>query len=86
MTTNRQAAGTPRRSPPPEARIVHEGRGGHIEIEGCRYAIEAMQDGHFCIHFPNGQRHPRRALHLAALTQLAEAQEPSWRVENKCRR
>lgn len=66
----------------PAARIVHEGRGGHVEIEGCRYPIEMFEGGRFCIHFPCGQRHPRRALHLAALKRLAQARQPAWWVED----
>ena len=66
----------------PTARIVHEGRGGHVEIEGCRYAIEMLEGGRFCIHFPSGQRHPQRALHRAVLAQLAQARQPPWWVED----
>jgi hypothetical protein len=61
-------------------RIVHQGRGGYIELDGCRYAIEHIQAGHFCIHFHNSLFQKRHE-HLAQLTEFAQAQEPKWYVE-----
>lgn len=69
--------------PTPEARIIHEGRGGHVEIEGRRYAIEMTEGGRFCIHFHCGQRRSRRAVHLDVLMALAAAQEPTWWVKTR---
>lgn len=62
-------------------KVIHQGRGGYIELEYQRYQIEHIEAGHFCIHFPSGNRtHPAR--HLAALIEFAKAQDPEWHVEN----
>lgn len=33
-------------------RIVHEGRGGHVEVDGVRHPLEHVGDGRFVIHVP----------------------------------
>ena len=63
--------------------VVHQGRGGYIEIDGCQYPIELLQGGHFCILFPNKQRHRNSQQHLDALAAFARAQQPAWSVENR---
>jgi len=72
-------------SPREAVSVVHQGRGGHVELEGRRYAIEHVQDGGFCIHFPCGHRHARLARHLAILTRFALTQNPPWQVINRSR-
>jgi hypothetical protein len=56
----------------PAPRIVHQGRGGYIEIDGERYAIEHVEGGRFCIHVPNG------AAHLDALQLLVDQDPMTW--------
>ena len=65
--------------------IVHEGRSGHVELEGYRYRIEMFADGHFSISFPDGNRHNRLQAHLEQLTEFAALQDPEWAVENRSR-
>ena len=62
--------------------VVHEGRGGFIEIDSCRYPIEHIDQGRFCIHFPAGQRHARRDAHLRALQQHVLNEPDKWHLEN----
>ncbi len=57
------------------ARVVHEGRGGYVELEGTRYPMEHVGEGRFEIHFPNGQRHARLAEHRAALERLVRIEK-----------
>jgi hypothetical protein len=66
--------------------IVHEGRGGYIAIAECRYVIEHVQDGQFCIYFPSGNRPRDRDLHLAALEQLCRDEPAKWRIVRRDRR
>ena len=66
--------------------IVHEGRGGYVELEGYRYCIEMFAGGHFSIHFPNGNRHNRLQAHLEQLSEFAAQQDPKWAVENRSRK
>ncbi len=66
-------------------KIVHQGRGGYIEIDGSRYQIEHVQDGHFSILFPGGLRHRKLQLHLNMLAAFAHDQQPEWYVENRSR-
>ena len=66
--------------------IVHEGRGGYIEIDGYHYCIEHIGDGRFCIHFPSQNRHSKLQQHLDAMTHLALSQDPTWYVENRTKR
>ncbi len=66
-------------------KIVHQGRGGYVDIEGYRYGIELFPDGHFCIGFPSGNRHSKLQAHLDALTQLTY-QDSKWFIENRSRR
>ena len=57
-----------------------------MEIEGRRYAIEHIDAGRFCIHFPDGNRHARLGQHLQVLMAL-QAREPTrWHVENRSRK
>lgn len=62
-------------------RIVHEGRGGYVELDDVRYPIELMEGGRFCVYFSGKQ-----APHLAALEQLALEQPDRWAVEHRKRR
>ena len=63
--------------------IVHEGRGGYIDMDGCRYPIEHIEGGRFCIHFPSGQRHAHRDAHLLALQQRVLAEPEKWALEDR---
>ncbi len=54
-------------------RVVHEGRGGYIEIDDKRYPIELVERGHFSIHYVKG-RNPKHAKHLEALERLVREQ------------
>ncbi len=79
----------PRRKPtasaaPGDPRIVHEGRGGYVEIDGRRYAIELVEGGSFVIHFPCSNRHTKLAAHREILHRLAE--ERRWYVEDRSRK
>jgi hypothetical protein len=67
----------------PALDIVHEGRGGFIAIDTCRYPIEHIEGGHFCIHFPAGQRHRHRDTHLLALESLVREEAPKWQFANR---
>jgi len=62
-------------------RIVHEGRGGYIEIDGTRYVIEHVEGGRFCIYCPIGRRHARRAAHLEQLRQLVRDEPTKWALD-----
>jgi hypothetical protein len=63
--------------------VVHEGRGGFIDIDGCRYPIEHIEQGRFCIHFPAGQRHARRDAHLRRLQQHVLSEPDKWHLDNR---
>jgi len=65
-----------------ELSVHHVGRGGHIQIENRTYAIEHVDQGHFSIYFPNGNR-PSLQSHLDALHKFALRQAPKWCVENR---
>lgn len=67
-------------------RIIHEGRGGYIEISGRRYAIEHVGDGRFAIHFPSGNRHAGRAADLELLARLVSDEPTKWSLEERPRR
>jgi hypothetical protein len=56
----------------PAPRIVHQGRGGYIEIDGARYAIEHVGGGRFCIEVPSD------AAHLEALQRLVDQDPMTW--------
>lgn len=62
-------------------RIVHEGRGGYIELDDRKYPIEHIQGGHFAIHYVAG-KHPN-AEHLAALQRLAQTEPEKWALETR---
>lgn len=62
--------------------VVHQGRGGYVEIDGKQYAIEMIAGGQFCIHFPCGHRHSKLKQHLIALMALAEA-NPNLYIESR---
>jgi len=66
-------------------RIVHEGRGGYVEIEGVRYPIDHVAEGRFAIQFPAGHRRPRRDAHRAALEALVAADPGKWALEDRSR-
>ena len=65
----------------PNLRIVHEGRGGYIEIDGVRYAIEHVEGGRFSIHVLRNPRHAKQADHLAVLSELARGDPSRWQLE-----
>jgi len=67
-------------------RIVHEGRGGHIELDGRRYAIEHVEGGRFCIHFPSGNRHAHRARDRGALERLVRDDPTKWTIDDRSRK
>jgi len=69
----------------PIVRIVHQGRGGHVEIEGARYPIDHVSEGRFVIQFPAGNRHPRRDAHRAALAALVADDPEKWALEDRSR-
>lgn len=64
-----------------EVTIVHEGRGGYVEVGGRRYALEHVEGGRFLIHFPSGNRTSARASDLEALEALCRAEPARWRIE-----
>jgi hypothetical protein len=64
-------------------RVVHEGRGGYVELDERRYPIELVEGGRFCIHFSGHPRDPQRARHLAALEQLVRDEPQKWAIERR---
>lgn len=60
--------------------VVHEGRGGYVEVEGYRYPIALEEGGRFTIFFSG---RGRKAEHLPLLEQFCQAQNPPWAVEKK---
>lgn len=70
----------------PRMRIVHEGRGGYIELDGRRYAIEHVEGGRFCIHFPSGNRHAHRARDRELLAKLARDEPETWAIDDRSRK
>ncbi len=64
-------------------KIVHQGRGGYLEFDGCRYGIEHVEGGSFAIFFPDGNRHGNLQDHLEKLHAFAEGNSPKWFVENR---
>jgi hypothetical protein len=40
-----------------DIKVVHTGRSGYLEYDGCTYEIEHRDEGLFCVHFPCGNRH-----------------------------
>jgi hypothetical protein len=63
--------------------VVHQGRGGYVEIDGKQYAIEMFPGGQFCIHFPCGHHHSKLKDHLVALMTLAESKNPKWFIDSR---
>lgn len=68
-----------------EVEIVHEGRGGYVEVDGRRYAIEHIEDGRFLIHYPSGHRTRMRAADLERLEALAKREPDRWSIERRDR-
>jgi uncharacterized protein (DUF2345 family) len=66
-------------------RIVHEGRGGYIELDGERYVIEHVEAGQFCIHASNGSRTSKRQEQLEQLRQLARDEPERWTLQERTR-
>lgn len=60
--------------------VVHEGRGGYVELDGYRYTIDHVEAGCFCIHFPSGNRHKALEGHRSKLIAFAESRDPKWYV------
>lgn len=58
-------------------RIVHEGRGGYLELEGVRYPIEHVEGGRFAIHVTAGLP----AGHRAALDALIASEPDRWALD-----
>lgn len=58
-------------------RIVHEGRGGYIELDDARYPIEHVAAGCFVIHAP--ARAP--GAHREALQALVRAEPQKWSLD-----
>ena len=65
-------------------RIVHEGRGGYIELDDRRYPIEHIEGGRFSIHYPAGKR--ANPEHLSALQHLVDSEPDKWAVESTARK
>lgn len=66
--------------------MVHEGRGGYVEVESARYPIEHIAEGRFAIAFPNGTRGATRERHRRALEALVESDPTRWSIETRGRR
>ena len=66
-------------------KVVHEGRGGYVEVDGRRYDIEHVEGGRFCIHFPSGHRTRKRASDLEALEALCRSEPEMWSIERRDR-
>jgi hypothetical protein len=66
-------------------RVIHQGRGGYIEIDGYHYPIELVHGGSFIVHFPAGHRHKALQAHLDAITALAVLRDPPWHIDNRSR-
>jgi hypothetical protein len=64
-----------------DVRIIHEGRGGYIEIDGRRYPIELVEGGQFAIHFPRGRRARGLAEDRAQLDALVAREPEKWAIE-----
>lgn len=62
-----------------DVRVVHEGRGGYVEVGGRRYAIEHVGGGRFCIHLVGKGREQDRV----ALEQLLREEPAKWVLEVK---
>jgi hypothetical protein len=62
--------------------VEHLGRGGYISVDGTKYFIEHIEQGHFAIHFPGGVQVAHQS-HLDALQSYAGRQVPRWYVENR---
>jgi hypothetical protein len=62
-------------------KIVHEGRGGYIEIDARRYAIEHVEGGRFVVHLPSQKPAPDD--HLAELEAFCAANPDAWRIERR---
>lgn len=60
--------------PTPPIRIVHEGRGGHVQLDDARYPIEHVGDGRFVVHVP--ARAPRS--HREALAAMVASEPDRW--------
>jgi hypothetical protein len=58
----------------PSPKIVHQGRGGYVEIARRQYAIEHVEGGRFVIHVP--ARTP--AADRAALELLVAGDPMKW--------
>jgi hypothetical protein len=61
--------------------VVHEGRGGYVEVDGRRYVIEHVEGGHFCIHVTSGRRTRQRASDLEALEALRKSEPEKWSID-----
>jgi hypothetical protein len=64
-------------------KIVHEGRGGYVEIDDARYPIEHVGEGRFSIHFSTRRRGAVRAAHLRALEELVASEPARWTIERR---
>ena len=66
-------------------KVVHQGRGGYVELDGKRYDIEMFASG-FAIHFPCGHRHSKLQDDVDQLEEFASQRDPVWCVENRSRK
>lgn len=66
-------------------RVVHQGRGGYIEIEDRRYPIEMGEGGRFSIHFSQPPRRRTAEADLAALEALVQQFPEKWALERRRR-
>lgn len=64
-----------------EIKIVHEGRGGYVELDGYCYTIDHVAEGRFCIHFPSGNKHGSLQNHFERLKAFADSRSPKWYLE-----
>lgn len=66
--------------------VVYRGRGGYVELDGKKYSIELVNNGSFCISFPDGNRHSKLQQHLEILTEFIEKEKPKWYIENNSKK
>jgi hypothetical protein len=64
-------------------RIVHEGRGGYIEIDDARYPIEHVGEGRFDIHVSRHKRDAARERHLRELEAFVAKEPDRWSIAKR---
>lgn len=63
--------------------VQHRGRGGFVELDGCRYPIAMEANGAFTIFFPSHQQPDDHQADLDTLVRFAQSRTPAWAVENR---